>query len=265
MKLRAFDAKLFSQEEEDESESEPLLFKYLDEIKREKYDVLFIDSCEGDRNIDYSLKEMVKAIKDGVVVTSWEPLFWSLNRERISEFLPISKEIFLKPLDKEETRLLLNEVANFLSASKLKLPVEVAETICEFSQGIPGLAIKLFLKSFNEAFLQRKEGVDVEAVNKAAKAMSLHGLAEKLASLSEHQIVVLKHILLSNDPRGISPTELVEILHKDKATISYHLNLLMSENLVFKQRIGRYSFYQVEEELKPIIQLKISTEGDFLA
>ncbi|MFQ6126465.1 MAG: hypothetical protein ACE5R6_17910, partial [Candidatus Heimdallarchaeota archaeon] len=54
LKLQAFDAKLFSLSDESDLESEQLLYKYLDEVKQEKYDVLVIDSCEEDRSIDYS-------------------------------------------------------------------------------------------------------------------------------------------------------------------------------------------------------------------
>ncbi len=263
LKFKYYDALTFG--ELDEEEEPQVFFRYLDEVKSESCDVLLIDACEKDRNIDYSLREFLRALKRFVLITSWEPQFWHILKDTIEEAIPTANQLFLKPFSGESTKQLLEKVLLVLSDGKTELPREVITKISEISEGIPGVAIRLLLKSFYEAFISEKSSVDAESVLKAASSLGILGLNEKLGKLTEIHEIILRLILQSIDPRGIRPTELVEKLGKDKATVSYHLNYLLSEGLLSVRRLGRYAFYQVKEELRPFVQLKIVQEGDFLA
>jgi DNA-binding transcriptional ArsR family regulator len=263
LKFKYHDASNFS--EQDEEEEAQLFFRYLEEAKSENYDVLLIDACEKDRSIDYSIREFFRAIKRFVLITSWEPQFWYVLKDRIEEVIPTAKPLFLKPFSREETKQLLEKVLWVLSEGKTELPEDVLMKISELSEGVPRVAILIFLRSFYEAFISEKNCVDAESVLKAAGSLGILGLNERLEKLTDVHETILRLILQSTDPRGIRPTELVERLNKDKATVSYHLNYLLSENLLSVRRLGRYAFYQVREELKPFIQLKIIQEADFLA
>lgn len=263
LKFKYYDASTFS--EQDEEEEPQVFFRYLDEVKSVNFDVLLIDACEKDRNIDYSLREFSRAAQRFVLITSWEPQFWYILKDRIEEAIPTAKQLFLKPFSREETKQLLEKVLLVVSDGKAGLPEEVTLKISELSEGIPKVAILLLLRSFYEAFISEKNSVDAESVLEAAKSLGLLGLSERLEKLTEVHEVILRLILQSTDSRGIRPAELVEKLGKNKATISYHLNYLLSENLLSVRRLGRYAFYQLKDEVKPFIQLKIVQEGDFLA
>jgi DNA-binding transcriptional ArsR family regulator len=263
LKFKYYDASTFS--EQDEEEEPQLFFRYLEEVKSEKYDVLLIDACEKDRNIDYSLREFFRAVKRFVLITSWEPQFWYVLKDKVEEVIPTAKQLFLKPFSREETKQLLEKVLLVASEGKTELPEEVLMKISELSEGVPRVAILLLVRSFYEAFISEKNSVDTESVLKAASSLGILSINERLEKLTDVHETILRLILQSTDPRGIRPTELVEKLNKDKATVSYHLNYLLSENVLSVRRLGRYAFYQVREELKPFIQLKIIQEGDFLA
>jgi len=264
LKFKYYDALTFSEQDEEEEEVQ-LFFRYLEEVKSENYDVLLVDACEKDRNIDYSLREFFRAVKRFVLITSWEPQSWCVLKDKIEEVIPTAKQLFLKPFSREETKQLLEKVLLVVSEGKTELPEEVLMKISELSEGIPRVAILLFVRSFYEAFISEKNSVDVESVLKAASSLGLLNINERLEKLTDVHETMLRLILQSTDSRGIRPTELVEKLNKDKATVSYHLNYLLSENLLSVRRLGRYAFYQVRDELKPFIQLKIVQEGDFLA
>ncbi|MGC9014341.1 MAG: hypothetical protein ACP5KW_08235 [Thermoproteota archaeon] len=264
LKFKYYDASTFSEQNEEEEETQ-LFYRYLEEAKSENYDVFLIDACEKDRNIDYSLREFFRAVKRFVLITSWEPQFWYILKDKIEEVLPTAKQLVLKPFSKEETKQLLEKVLLVVSEGKTELPEEVLMKISELSEGVPRVAILLFIRSFYEAFISEKDSVDIESVSKAASSLGILGLNEKLQNLTDIHETILRLILQSTDPRGIRPIELVEKLNKDKATISYHLNYLLSESLLDVRRLGRYAFYQIKDEPKPFIQLKIIQEGDFLA
>jgi DNA-binding transcriptional ArsR family regulator len=257
------DASIFARVDETEEESQSYL-RILEELKTKKYDVLLIDSCEHDKNIVESLRGIFRQFSRGVVVSAWTPYHWSLYREAIEELTPVSKEVLLQPLDKESTLLLVSRVLDFVSIGSHKWKETVSSRIYDFSSGIPSVTIALLVRSFIEAFQSRKPDVDGESVTAAAKFLGLYGLNEKLAKLAEHQILVLKHILLEPDSRGIRPSTLVELLGKDKATISYHLNVLSAEKILTNERIGRWVFYRVREEIEPLVALRVAKEDEYL-
>lgn len=263
VKVGKYDAALFS---EIANEGEQYIFTVIDEIT-EDIDVVILDSCDRDRLIDYSLRKISEKAGSCVYITSWSPEKWRYICNKVEEFLQTSKEIYIEPFEKEETVELLKNLVTIMhyesETIELGIQKSVYESVHDFSRGIPGISVKLFLNALKETFLKQKEAVDKESVESAAKRMGLFGISEKLNELSELHLQILRLILLSYDERGIRPSELVETIGKDKATISYHLQTLRSEGFLEVERAGRSSFYKIKENIKPLIQLKISEEVEY--
>jgi DNA-binding transcriptional ArsR family regulator len=234
----------------------------LDEVKKERPDVLLVDSCDKDKNAADSLRQITKVMKKGVLLTSWTHHHWNQLRDSLEESAPVSKEIFTEPVSKDDTSQLVTNIVQKSSKGKVKLPAEIPEAIHGFSKGIPGVTINLLHATFNQAFVKGVDKAVAENVGDAAETLGIKGVDEKVAKLPEHQLLLIKHILLETDKRGIRPSRLVELLNKDKATISYHLNSLLSERLLTAQRLGRYSFYRVRPEIEPFVQLRIARESE---
>ncbi len=207
----------------------------------------------------------MKVFSNGILITAWEPLHWNFFKGKIETIIATSRENYLKPLSKDDTELFLSRITDYASGGKVKLDVKLAEKIYEFTLGIPGSIISLFLRTLHEAFLKQKTSLDIESVEMAAQTMSLHNMFEKLKSLDELQLMILRNIILNPDPRGIRPSQLVEVLNRDKATVSYHLNKFVSERILHNERFGKFSFYRIKEELLPFVELRISQESEYLA
>jgi Holliday junction resolvasome RuvABC ATP-dependent DNA helicase subunit len=258
-----YDASTFSECDQEEEEQQRF-YRYLDEIKSEKYDILFVDACEMDKRIDYSLELLIKAMRKGIIITAWEPQSWNIHKDKVEEIIPSAKQIFLMPFDKDNTKQLVRRAIILLGGKEEDLKESIIEKIFEISKGIPRTILTLLLKSYYEAFIAEKTSLEEGCVESAAKTLGLTGLDDKLGKLTDSQLDILNIVLLSNDPRGVRPSELVIRLRKDKATISYYLNSLLSEGILTVQRLGRYAFYHVKEEVKPFVQIKMMEE-DFLA
>ena len=257
------DAKTFSTVDEDLEENQPFL-DTVNQIRSYRYDILFIDSCDEDKAINDSLRALSNTVKSGVIITAWTPYHWDGAKADIEEFLTISKEIHVKPLNREATSVLIDRILSFMSSGKFDLSNDVDSLLFAISRGIPSVIISLLLRSFHEAFQKKKQKVETQAVKSAARYMGLIDVKEKIAKLADHQVLVLKHILLSFDERGIRPSTLVDILGKDKATISYHLGALLQEEILTTNKIGRWVFYQVRKDLEPFVGLRIAEESDYL-
>ncbi len=264
LKHQLIDASKFSEILEGEEE-EQVLYRVLDELKREHLDVIFIDSCEKDKDIVNSLRQIANILKNGVVITSWTPEHWNLFKDEVEECLETSQEIHIEPLDEAATSHFISVILKYVSDGKFQLKTEVIEKIHSFSYGIPKLTIGLFIRTFSEAFLARSKNINETAVELAARTMGIENFFDRVSKLSELQILILKHILLERDERGLRPSKLVEILEKDKATVSYHLGILNRSKFIKLERIGRSYFYRIKDEVKPLIQLKIMQEGEYLA
>lgn len=236
----------------------------LDDIREKKPDILIVDNCESDANIQYSLRELLRAKgEDVLIITSWCPVTWEYERDRVEEILETTEEIFLNPFNPEETFQLVLKILSFISNGKVNLSKEICNEIHRYSRGIPRIAIELLLRSFRESFRSGGSGIDAKAVKEAANSMGLLGLDELLGELSDMQLLILKHIILSRDPRGIRPTSLVELLNRDKATISYHLEQLLSRRVITRVRLGRFAFYGIVRTLLPFVQLRLYRESEF--
>ena len=264
IKWRFVDASQFSGQVE-EAEEQQVYYQILEELKSQANDVLLLDSCDNDKNIVSSLQQIAKIQKKGVIITSWTPHFWNSLRDNIEDALPVSKEIHIGPLSQDDMASLVSTIMQNVSRGKVKLSKDVLSRIHYHSAGTPRLAILLLVKTFNQAFLEHANQIAPAIVDDAAEVLGLRGIQDKIAKLADHQLLILKHVLLEHDERGIRPSKLVEVLNKDKATVSYHLNTLLTERLLVSEKMGRYSFYRVRPEIEPFIQLRIAQESEYLA
>ena len=261
--VKKYDASKFGEQKEG---TEELNIHCILEELDSRIDVIIIDSCENDDCIEYSLNRVTRKTRKGVYITSWSSERWNSLRDRIENFLPTAKEINIEPLKKEDTKNLIYVIIEITAEKKTEITEiteDVADSIYFYSKGIPFIAIKLFLTALKETYLKQKQAMNKKSIEAAAARMSLLDIPEKLRELSDQQVVILKHILLSHDERGVRPKELVEYLDRDKATISYHLTTLKSLGLLDVERVGRSSFYRIKEYIEPFVQLRIMEERDY--
>ncbi len=251
LNVKASDASLFAETLDDD---EFLFYEFLDTLDS-GVNVVIVDSCERDQRIVESLREINRRAGDSVYLTAWTPEKWRYFVEGVEDLLPVSTEIFLEPFEIQHTRELVDTLMEFLRRDGA-LEVDAA-SLHEFSLGIPGIVVDLFIQSLKEAFLKGKDAVDREAVEGAAQKMGIIKIMDKLNSLSDIQLTILNSILLSWDERGVRPMMLVEELNKDKATISYHLHTLLSEGILEVERSGRSAFYRIRRFAIPFVQLKL--------
>ena len=92
--------------------------------------------------------------------------------------------------------------------------------------------------------------------------LDLDNVRERVYDISDKKMLILKHILLARHPKGRRPSELVERLDRDKSTISYHLQNLVEDRILQKEKQGRSAFYQVNDSVKPVLQRRIEKEGE---
>jgi DNA-binding transcriptional ArsR family regulator len=250
----------------DEDKEEPHWFyAFLDEIRKEKPDLLLIDSFEKDKDPVNSLKQVVQALGHGVIITAWTPELWGILRDSLGDVVPVTKQIYLDPLPEQDILEIVALFASLVSKERFKVPEEVGEAAYNFSSGIPGVDVQLFICGLEEAFLKHKKMVDRESVGAAASRLGIKDIQDRLSQLSEFHTLLLKHLLLEHDERGTRPSVLTEKFGKDKATISYHLSSLSSMKLLTIERIGRSVFYKVKPEVVPFVQMKVARESEFLA
>lgn len=258
------DATKFAMVEEQQDETQAFL-SILEDLKSKQCEVLLIDSCDKDRNIDDALKSISKTFKRGVLVTAWTPYHWDFVRENVEEFLPASKELRIEPFGPDQTRRFVSDVFDMVSQDHYVITDELSLALHNFSGGVASNVISLVVRSFQEAFQSKKKDLDIASIKVAANFLGLEGIGEKISQLADHQLLILKHLLLESDPRGTRPSVLVDILGKDKATISYHLSELSKLRLLENERIGRWAFYRVRREVAPLVGLRLAQEVDFFA
>jgi DNA-binding transcriptional ArsR family regulator len=264
LRSKSVDASSFSNVDREAEESQEYLC-FLGELDSAKTEVLLVDGCDRDKNIVEALRGLGQHFKRGVLVTAWRSIHWDYLKDSIEEYLPVTKEVRVEPISDGDAVQFVSGAIHLVSHGQFQLKEELATSICDSAAGVPSSMISLLVRSFLEAFLRKKKSVDEESVKAAAKFLALDGLPDRIQKLADHQLLILKHLLLSTDPRGTRPTQLVEILGKDKATISYHLSELSKLRLLESERIGRWVFYRVKHEAAPMIGLRLSQEVDYLA
>jgi DNA-binding MarR family transcriptional regulator len=181
----------------------------------------------------------------------------------VQDALPPSNEIHLDAFPRRDTDETLRIIFEMLSENEFTLPSETVDRIHELSEGIPRLIHTLALESLQEAFRKELEPGDIAATNSAVDRLHLVDASARVQDLSESKLTVLKQILQLPNDRGVQPGTLVEELHRDKSTISYHLRELSDGGFVERDREGRRAFYRVTETLEPFIQRRINQEAEF--
>ena len=248
-----------------EEEGESRFYKVQDKLSELDTAVILIDDCQQDKTIDHTLEKLQQAADHTFLISSWTPERWNIEKEQVTDTTEVAKELELTPLSEDNTVLALQNTVNIYSQDQLELSQEFYELIHDYSNGIPSLFHSLLRATIKETFRQKLELGSTEAVVEASEKLGLNDLENRVNSISDKKLTILKHILLSWHPQGRRPTELVEILDRDKSTISYHLQNLVQENILKKQKSGRSTFYQVKDPVKPILQLRIAMEGEFHA
>lgn len=241
----------------------------LDELSHELAElntpIICIDNCGLDKRIQTSLQDLRDAIDAGLFVTTWTPERWGVNQDRVRDVFPPAKEVHLRSFTHEETLETLRVIYDYISRGDFVPPSETQERIHELSEGIPRLIHLFALESLNEAFHKELEPGDIAATNATADRLNLTNASARVQDLSEARLAVLKQILQLPSERGVQPGTLVEQLHRDKSTISYHLRELNEMGFVERDRKGRRAFYRVTETIEPLVQRRINQEAEFNA
>lgn len=256
-----YDAEDFAKRSEDEE----LIFEIRDELQDLEKVVIYIDNCNWERgdSLIESFQIIESVVEDALIITSWTPEYWKHYREEVEEVLPTSKEIHLTSFSKAQTVEELFQILKVISDDGLELPEEYLNKIHDYSTGNPQVTTMLLLEALKETFLKELDLGDVKAVESAAEKLNLVDLEERVYNLSETQSTILTHILLSTDQDGIRPSQLVDLLDRDKSTVSYHLKNLTEEGLVASEKRGRSAYYRIKKSVKPMIQNKVNHDGEF--
>jgi len=233
-------------------------------------DILLIDQCNEAKNIVKVIEKRVETNGNALYLTFWTPESWMNNKLEIEETLPISKELYLSTIKKEDISTFIERVFYAMSHSRseenpypdffdpnLLKENEFISKIKDCTWGIPLIIIKLIIECFEQTFLKKKEVLDLEVVNLSLDNLGLCKLSNDMDELSAQHLKILEIILLENSKKGARPIELVEKYKQDKSTISYHLNVLKDKGILDKEKIGKSSHYIIKENLIPFIQLKL--------
>ncbi len=241
----------------------------IDEFSKELADlstpIVCIDDCGLDKRIRTSLQDLQNVIDAGLFVTTWTPERWGVNQDKVHDAFPPAKEIHLRSFTRDETIEALHVIYNYITSNGFVAPSETQDRIHELSDGVPRLIRLLALESLNEAFHKELEPGDIAATNSAGDRLNLTEASARVQDLSEARLAVLKQILQLPTERGVQPGTLVEELHRDKSTISYHLRELNEMGFVKRNRKGRRAFYHVTETIEPLVQRRINQEAEFNA
>ena len=242
-----------------------LLDEFSYELAELNTPIVCIDDCGLDKRIETSLRDLRDVIDAGLFVTTWTPEHWGVNQDRVRDVFPPAKEVHLRSFTHEETVETLRIIYDYITRDDFVLPSETQERVYELSDGIPRLIHLLALESLKEAFHKELEPGDIVATNEAADRLKLSSASTRVQDLSEARLAVLKQILQIPSERGVQPGTLVEELHRDKSTISYHLRELNEMGFVERDRKGRRAFYRVTETIEPLVQRRINQEAEFNA
>lgn len=250
---------------EENHEGEPYWEDVLYELSELDQAVILIDNCYEDKRIKHSLAKISEDVDNVFLITTWTPEQWRLQQEDINDVVQVSREAELTPLNERNTVKALHKAVEIICDDGVEFKDGFYRQIYKKSLGIPRVFHTLLRESFKETFLKELELGDIQAVDSAVEKLDLDNAENRIYDLSQKKTTILKHILLSRHPQGRRPSELVELMDKDKSTISYHLQNLISDRILQKEKAGRSTFYRIHEPLKPILQLRINGEGEIHA
>jgi len=242
-----------------------LLDEFSHELAELNTPIVCIDDCGLDKRIQTSLQGLRDILDAGLFVTTWTPERWGVNQDRVRDVFPPAKEVHLRSFTHDETVETLRAIYDYITRDGFVPPSETQQRVHELSDGIPRLIHLLALESLNEAFHKELEPGDITATNAASDRLNLSTASARVQDLSEARLAVLKQILQLPSERGVQPRTLVEQLHRDKSTISYHLRELNEMGFVERDRNGRRAFYRVTETIEPLVQRRINQEAKFNA
>lgn len=249
----------------EEGENESRFYEAIDDLREYERAVVLLDDCGDDKRIDHSIQKIHEAVEATFLITAWTPESWRLHQEDVAETISVSEEIELTPFTEPVATEALSIAVEAYSEDRASLPAEFYEAIHEESLGIPGLEHELCRRSLKETFLNDYELGETEAVYEASEKFNLADAKDRVYEVSDKKLTILKHILLARHPKGCRPSDLVEQLNRDKSTISYHLQDLIDDRILEKERQGRSVFYRIDDALKPIVQKRVAQEGEFYA
>ena len=237
------------------------LFELVERYSDMENAVLLIDNCGWDKQIRTSLDELSQATDSALVVSTWEPESWHRDQGDVNEVLSITNELHLEPFSESTMLELLLAVFRVASDDQFRPSEDYVSKIQEYSHGIPRIGIILAIESLRETFLRELELNDPQAVKSAAEKSNILGMRERIYGLSDMKTTILRHILLSYDRRGTRPSKLVDLLDRDKSTISYHLRMLSEQEIIKSDKQGRQVFYKLRDAAKPFVQIRIDEES----
>jgi DNA-binding transcriptional ArsR family regulator len=246
-------------------EEEERIFEIRDELRGLNKVIVYIDDCEWEQaeSLVEAFQVIENVVDDALLVTSWTPEYWKHHAEDVESVLPASTEIHPSPFSESDGVEALKQVFEVVSDDGFELPEAFLKQIHEYSCGIPGVFTVLALESMREAFVKKLELGSVDSVEAAAEKLNLVGLEESVYELSDTKLTILTHMLLWNHRGGIRPSQLVDLLDRDKSTVSYHLKDLKDEGLVESEKQGRSAYYRVKNQVKPFIQIRIDQNGEY--
>jgi DNA-binding transcriptional ArsR family regulator len=246
-------------------QEEERIFEVRDELRGLDKVVIYVDDSEWAESeiLIESLRVIEGVVEDAFLVTSWTPEYWKHHSENVETVLPSSTEIHFSPFSEKDTIEALNQIVKVMSNGGLDLPEAFFEDIYQYSTGIPRVFTDLLLASLRETFVKELELGSTESVSAAAEKLNLDGVEETVYDLSDTKVTILTHMLLWNHRDGIRPSQLVDMLDRDKSTVSYHLKDLQTEGLVESEKQGRSAYYRVKNQVKPFIQTRIAQNGEY--
>lgn len=233
-----------------------------EELREHDQVVVLVDNCRREREIVESLRSVGSAVDDGLVLGCWTPEWWRHYCEDVASVFPVSDEIHLEPLDDREMGETVESIFEAVSDGKVSAPDPFVSGVQEHSFGVPGTAVNIVLQALKKTFHGGMELGDPDSVEKAVDALGIRNVREAVYDLPESRLSILIQMLLDTDPRGMQPSKLVDLLNRDKSTVSYHLRELRSDNIVKSEKAGRMAFYRIREPVKPVVQARIIEEGE---
>ena len=244
---------------------EERIFEARDELRDLDKVIVYVDDCEWaeSESLIESFRIIENVVDDAFLVTSWTPEYWIHHRENAEAVLPSSTEIHLSPFPEKDSLKALNQIIKVMSDDGVDLPEAFLEEIYRYSTGIPRVFTDLLLASLRETFVKELELGSTDSVNAAAEKLNLDGVEKTVYDLSDTKVTILTHMLLWNHRDGIRPSQLVDLLDRDKSTVSYHLKDLQTEGLVESEKQGRSAYYRVKNQTKPFIQTRIAQNGEY--
>jgi DNA-binding transcriptional ArsR family regulator len=246
-------------------DEEERIFEVRDELRGIKKVVIYVDDCEWERaeSLVESFRVIESVVDDAFLLTSWTPEYWKHHREEFENVFPVSREVHLSAFAEADCVEAVKQVFTVVADDGVETPEAHLEKIHEYSGGVPGVFTELAVESLRETYLKELELGSVEAVEAAAEKLNLVDVEESVYGLSDTKLTILTHMLLWNHRDGIRPSELVDLIDRDKSTVSYHLSDLKSEGLVESEKRGRSAYYRVKDLVKPFVQNGIDQAGEY--